>query len=160
MKKLELGQTIAILANVGVIAGIVFLGYEMRQNTTALKSAAGQNINNQIAAIYELRMDPIYMALIRKGDERPTELSPVERDQYLSYNFMILQAWQNIYFQVREGAYDAQLAEGWWQSLRDAFERPGFQESWDGNINLSAEFRQFVKDEVMSRPVTGGGGDR
>ncbi len=36
MKKLDLGQTITILANVGVIAGIVFLGYELRQNNLYL----------------------------------------------------------------------------------------------------------------------------
>ena len=28
MKKLDLGQTVTILANVGIIAGIVFLGIE------------------------------------------------------------------------------------------------------------------------------------
>ena len=37
MKKIDLGQTLTILANVGVIAGIVFLGYELRQNTLVLR---------------------------------------------------------------------------------------------------------------------------
>ena len=32
MKKIDLGQAIGILANVGVTAGIVFLGMELRQN--------------------------------------------------------------------------------------------------------------------------------
>jgi len=32
LKKIHLGQTIEILANLGVIAGIVFLGVELRQN--------------------------------------------------------------------------------------------------------------------------------
>lgn len=32
MKKIDLGQAIGILANVGVIAGIVSLGMELRQN--------------------------------------------------------------------------------------------------------------------------------
>ena len=36
MKKLDLGQTITILANLGVIAGIVFLGIELQQNNEAL----------------------------------------------------------------------------------------------------------------------------
>ena len=31
-KKIDLGQTIGILANAGVIAGIVLLGMELRQN--------------------------------------------------------------------------------------------------------------------------------
>ena len=36
MKKIDLGQTITILANVGVIAGIVFLGIELQQNNELL----------------------------------------------------------------------------------------------------------------------------
>ncbi len=32
MKKLDLGQSVGILANIGVIAGIVFLAVELRQN--------------------------------------------------------------------------------------------------------------------------------
>jgi hypothetical protein len=31
MKKIDLGQTIAIFANIGVIAGIVFLSVELQQ---------------------------------------------------------------------------------------------------------------------------------
>jgi hypothetical protein len=40
MKKLNLGQTISTIANVGVIAGIIFLGYELRQNTSAARQEA------------------------------------------------------------------------------------------------------------------------
>ena len=32
MTKIDLGRTISILANIGVIAGIVFLGLELQQN--------------------------------------------------------------------------------------------------------------------------------
>ena len=34
MKKIDLGQTVNTLANVGVIGGLIFLGFEMQQNTT------------------------------------------------------------------------------------------------------------------------------
>ena len=36
MKKPDLGQTITIFANLGVIAGIVFLGIELQQNNELL----------------------------------------------------------------------------------------------------------------------------
>ena len=44
MKKIDLGQTIQILANVGVLAGILFLAFELRQNTMATRSAAASSI--------------------------------------------------------------------------------------------------------------------
>ena len=40
MKKLDLGQSIGILANVGVIAGIVFLGLELRQHNELMEAEA------------------------------------------------------------------------------------------------------------------------
>ncbi len=36
MKKIDYGQAIQTLANVGVLAGIVFLGFELRQNNELL----------------------------------------------------------------------------------------------------------------------------
>ena len=38
MTKIDLGQTITILANLGVIAGIVFLGFELQQNNELLQA--------------------------------------------------------------------------------------------------------------------------
>jgi len=40
LKKIELGQTITILANFGVIAGIVFLGIELQQNNDLMEAQA------------------------------------------------------------------------------------------------------------------------
>ena len=40
MKKIDVGQTISIFANVGVIAGIVFLGIELRQNNELSRAEA------------------------------------------------------------------------------------------------------------------------
>ena len=40
MKKIDLGQAVGIVANLGVIAGIVFLGVELRQNNELLLEEA------------------------------------------------------------------------------------------------------------------------
>jgi hypothetical protein len=44
MKKIDLGQTITILANIGVIAGIVFLALEVRQNQQTLERGNAMNL--------------------------------------------------------------------------------------------------------------------
>ena len=43
MKKIDFGQSIGILANIGVIAGIVFLGIEIRDSTRATQAASIQS---------------------------------------------------------------------------------------------------------------------
>jgi hypothetical protein len=44
MKKIDFGQTVTILANVGVIAGIVFLALEVRQNQETLERGNAMNL--------------------------------------------------------------------------------------------------------------------
>ncbi len=39
MKKIDLGQTIAIFANLGVIASLIFVGVQVQQGATATRSA-------------------------------------------------------------------------------------------------------------------------
>jgi hypothetical protein len=57
MKKIDLGQTITIVANVGVIVGIAFLLVELQQNNRLLSSQAQfnllQNRTNGITSVSE-----------------------------------------------------------------------------------------------------------
>ena len=45
MKQIDLGQTITILANLGVIAGIVLLAIELNQNNALLRNEARYNLH-------------------------------------------------------------------------------------------------------------------
>lgn len=51
MKKLDLGQMISILANIGVIAGIAFVAYELRQNNEFLQAQARESVHERRTSI-------------------------------------------------------------------------------------------------------------
>jgi len=40
MRKIDVSQTIVVLANLGAIAGILFLGYELRQTRISLEDSS------------------------------------------------------------------------------------------------------------------------
>ena len=42
MKKIDLGQTLGILANVGVVFGILLLAYELNQNRQMMEAQTGR----------------------------------------------------------------------------------------------------------------------
>ena len=71
MKKIDLGQTITILANMGVIAGIVFLGIEIRQNQQSLDEA---NAINRALALREAQNDFSTFRTTLVQDEQLTEI--------------------------------------------------------------------------------------
>jgi hypothetical protein len=157
MKTIDPGQTIGILANIGVIAGILFLGYELRQNTQAVTSAASQGIQDQITEVLSLRLDESLAAINLQAGIDISELSPVDQFRFQTERLIALHALQNLYFQVQAGAYDAGRADGWWHMMRNNLEVPSMRDHWEQNkITLSQEFQVFVETEVLTRETNTG----
>ncbi len=85
MKKIDLGQTIGILANVGVIAGIVFLGFELRQNNQFLGAEARYNLlqNRQAVHLMVIQDDNVAGLLVKAAGAE--ELTTIETEQLVWY---------------------------------------------------------------------------
>ena len=155
MKQPDVSQMVSIVANLGVIAGIVFLAFELRQNTQAVVSETGQGLQDQIQAIYST-LDNELWGYFLKGRDDPASLSPVETARINSFYITSFLAHQNIYFQVRNGTVPADRVEGWWQHLRNNLDSSLAKAAWEQQkYLLSEEFKQFVAAEVMLREPTG-----
>lgn len=151
----EFAETLGVI---GVIASLAFVALEIRQNTTAVRSQAAQGVMDQIFAVYEtMVIDPTVTEIVLRGLDDPLSLSAGESARFHSFQTISFQSYQNIFVQVREGALDPGLAEGWWQLLRNLFDFPGTRYHWETrSYILSPEFRDFVETEVATRePTTG-----
>ena len=157
MEKLGFGQKIAFLANLGVIAGIVLLAYEMRQNTVAIKSTASQGVQDQLSALYEMvTIDPM-MEIYITGMADYDQLNPVERGKFNAYLSNIMAAMENLYVLVEEGSYAPDRAQGWWLIMRAILEYPGGMQHWqDHRYRWTEDFTAFVENEVMSMDAPAG----
>ena len=51
MHKIDIGQSIAILANLGVVASIVFLGVELRQNREMMRAQTRNDLSQGIVTL-------------------------------------------------------------------------------------------------------------
>ncbi|MGD8809228.1 MAG: hypothetical protein PVG24_06465 [Gammaproteobacteria bacterium] len=56
MKKIDFGQTVSALANIGVVGGLVFLGLEIRQNSQSLEASAYRELTNSIVDMNQRSM--------------------------------------------------------------------------------------------------------
>ena len=114
MKKIDLGQTIAILANVGVIAGIVFLGFELRQNQLVGRAHSRNELSR---AKEELTMVDLSNSIerilrVRSGDE----FSEEERVTLNGWASLWLNFFENVHYQYRmrlldEDEFEAEMRE-------------------------------------------------
>ena len=104
MKKIDLGQTITILANVGVIAGIVFLAVELRQNNTLMAAQARFNqLSAQVESHIILAENPdLAWALVRANNNE--ELTPEEEASLQYYVRSVFTKMQWTYGEIPENA--------------------------------------------------------
>ncbi len=78
MKKIDLGQGLGILANLGVIAGILLLFLEIRQNNDLIAEEAQRARTESLREAYSLLADNGELAAIWVKETDGEELTAVE----------------------------------------------------------------------------------
>jgi len=93
MKKIDLGQAIGVLANLGVITGIVFLAYETHQNSELLEvQVRATQLDQRLALNATLFDHPDVIELLAKdtADFTPSEY---RRVRVLGLQFLVSTEW-------------------------------------------------------------------
>ena len=146
MKNVGLGQTIHTLANIGVIAGIIFLAYEMRQNTQAVQSASAESyLSGGSALDLRIAQDSQLASLLIKASELEP-LSDVEELQVERFNYATLRQWETAHYLYSIGALDESLWSAYRQEIKKIILRtPSLTNYWQGNSqSFTSEFGQQI----------------
>ena len=94
MKKLDLGQTLQLLGNVGVIIGILFLAYELNQNNRFLaEEMRAAALQNQISH-QELIGTNSEAARLLYSSAVDQPLTELEQYQRLNLTIALLRRWE------------------------------------------------------------------
>ena len=118
MKKLDLGQAVGVVANLGVIAGIVFLAFEIRGATRATQAETLQTASAlDQEFLLHVSSNPDISQLWITYYTAPETLSAEEKIQAGWLFAAIIRRLENIYLQYQLGA----LSEESWQSRHALF---------------------------------------
>ncbi len=147
MKKIDVGQTVGILANLGVLAGIVFLAYEVRQSTFVTRLSTAESFTATLSEI-ELFIvgDPEFTRLLLKGIEGEA-LSTEDALRLELFYRSVLRVWQTGHYQYLSSALDEGLWEGQRQGYLSTLARDqGLQSNWRQNLaRYTPEFNEFME---------------
>ena len=149
MKKINLVQTITILANLGVIAGIFFLAVELHQNNRLLDAQVSYNLLlHRTRSSNEIYFNPEFAAF-RFKVESDEELNPVEQFRYAARGKGNVLGFEWEYLQYRSGNLGYLPLHQWRTFMND----PQWQATvWEPNKDLlSEEFIEFVEREIQMR---------
>ncbi len=111
MKKIDLGQTINTVANIGVIAGIMFLALEVRQTSNAVRTSNSHLSMELGMGIGDWLRDPNF-AQVYLDVLQGSELTDVERIQFDEFLGQYMNVWEFSFNAHESGT----MAEADWAS--------------------------------------------
>ena len=145
MKKTDLVQ---LLANIGVIAGIAFLGIELRQNNDFLAAQARLGQLNATVSRLQIGLDNADLADIAwraRGNGEP--LTPAEENRYFEYALFTMMHWRWEYEEYLAGALPEVNLEAW--RVQASFS-PTWRRAWETTLgSQDTEFARFVNENVF-----------
>ena len=93
MKSMKLNDWLQILAAIGVIAGLVFVAEEIRQNNKLARAESVREIYFAWQETYRFSYTNDVQLLLKKSIERPSELTDAEILKLSEYYTMVLDAY-------------------------------------------------------------------
>ncbi len=145
----KLNKWLSLGANIGVVAGIVFLAVELQQNNEILEAQARRDqfeFRSEAGAMLIANPDLaeiVYKA--RNGDE----LSPSESFMFDRWTYQIFRAWEWQFNEYLEGTLteDELPTVGWANQFKSY---AVMRSNWDARkANLSPEFVQYIENNVI-----------
>ncbi|MFT5137215.1 MAG: hypothetical protein ACI8XV_002252 [Arenicella sp.] len=142
----------ALLANIGVIAGVVFLALEIEQNNELLVQESRYSmIENQKDWKFFLNGNPEIAKLIYASDTE--ELSDIEKLRRFDIISGLLLTWQWEWEQSQSGLFGT--SELPVEGFRALWKAQNIQMEWpELKLVLKSEFAGFLEEEVVKyRPL-------
>lgn len=156
MKKFDLEKFVALVANIGVIAGIVFLAIQIRQNTDALQAQTRSSItDNAVTYLGWVATNPqladIRARVVNGGGE---SLSDAEKMQFGNFVVAEMRIWENTFYQHERGLFTEPeyLARRntWISRLTEGPASAFYRDYWATRADrFSPTFRQEI-DKILS----------
>jgi hypothetical protein len=148
---------IDLLGAVGVVASLVFVGLEVRQNTLISRGAAVQSITEQVND-WQIEMasndDWIRISVFLDDGGTYADLSTEDQMRYRYVVTPTIRIMENRYRQVRFGIIDpSELEVGGGKANTYWYRSAHFIEFWQAGemkIRWTPDFIDFMEEEVMA----------
>jgi len=107
-----------VVGGVAVVISLIYVGIQIHRNTKSSLSLTNQSAHESLANVsLEAAKDPNFSALTRRGMLSFEQLNEDEQFQFLLLMVTVYRRFENIYYQYRKGFLEAELWEGYEQSM-------------------------------------------
>ncbi len=137
-------ETLGFLA---VVASLVFLAVEIRQNTDALVAASSTALTDQSLEFFSVGLDNQVVARALYKQEAGEALDGLETAQLMRLEYMNFRIFENAFLQYGRGYYDTEEWDRYRRIIVRALrDRPMAKAMWERNQGerFTAEFEREV----------------
>ena len=147
----KLNRWLILIANVGVLAGIFVVVFELQQTQTAMNSEAS-TVRSQIAAEIGTLAIEYDITLLSEKLESGESLSQTETKRLRLFWTRMLRYYENLHYQWEIGVLDEEIWESNVSGISFLSERAGFRYAFPGwpDDQTSARYRSSFVELVES----------
>ena len=153
----ELGALGEFIASFGVLATLIYLAIQMRQNTQALRLNTAQVVTEELQQMFSLLASDEGLSKVFVEAGKTSKLSDVNKVRYYTFTSNIMRVCENAYLQNRENAIGPEHWEGVVRMMIDYSKMSAFGDYWVNRRHwMSNEFQQYMDNEIIPKPAKAG----
>jgi hypothetical protein len=148
------GALSELVGAIGVIASLIYVGAQVRQNTRSMRAATYDSlVRSNGDWLWPVIRDATLAANFEAAVGSWTGIAEAERPRVMYLLTQLFRHWENAYFQQEQGTLAPSLWDTWQGIILSYFYQPGIQEWWKlRRTAYSTRFRDFL--ESSSPPDT------
>ena len=148
----DLASLATVLSGAAVLASLIYLAQQTRQNTRHTRALIEQARNRQIIESEMLYVsDPAIRSLAIRGDAADPTLTADEVRAYFHFVSSQLMLYEDLFYQYRAGLIDKERHESTISALTNTrANKPGFRAAWQVcKRGVGKDFRSFVEQSLL-----------
>jgi len=141
----------------GVIASLLYLSTQLRQNTQSIRDATIHEVVRDYAnAGHVLNADPELVAIFYKGLKDFESLTESESQRFATVMGTSLRLFENLIYQAERGRLDKDAVQGLYAHFEWVIRQSGFRQWWvRGSTIFSRDFVDYIS-AFLARDVKPG----
>ena len=153
-----IGAIAELIGALAVVATLLYLAAQIRQNTTSIRAATFQNIIGSATAFNEsLSRDPDLIRIFRAGLADFGSLGEMDAARFHFQLLSLVRRAENFHYQSRMGLLEDDAWQGLRTSLLELIGSPGARVWWKKNTGLfNPDFGVFVEQHLSKRATQKG----
>ena len=143
-----IGEAVGAIA---VIASLVYLARQIRQNTRSLQAATYHSVVTALGDLTRpLTQDPEWAAAWEASAEDWESADSDTRRRIVHFAFAAFRLFEDVHYQYQKGALEPKIWVGWKRFILGYFRSPTIQAWWPLRAPVfSSDFKQFLENSEL-----------